>query len=190
MTTIANWTAYGGIHHEGTWYGQKDREFERLVELAGRLEISLELALSGAGADVAQRFTKAGWTLRDGGEVTATLEAYRRYIASSQAELSAAKHAYVATRSGWFSDRSVCYLAAGRPVVVQDTGIEGLLPVGEGVLTFDDADGAAASAERVAGDLPRHSAAARRIAYETFDHRVALPDLLERSLPQRVEAVA
>src|SRR5207244_10872058 len=70
--------SYGGIHHEGTWYGQKDREFERLVELAGRLEISLELALSGAGADVAQRFTKAGWTLRDGGEVTATLEAYRR----------------------------------------------------------------------------------------------------------------
>src|SRR5262249_55468161 len=103
LTTVANWTAYGGIEYAGSWYGQKDREFERLLDLPGRVAVTLELALSGEGVDVRERFADAGWRVRNGGEVTASLAAYRNYLARSQAELSAAKHAYVATRSGWFS---------------------------------------------------------------------------------------
>src|SRR3954449_4141257 len=113
FTTIANWSAYGGVQHDGAWYGQKDREFDRIADLPARTGPAVELALSGADDAVRARLGEAGWVVRDGGDVTRTLEDYAAYIAGSQAELSAAKHAYVATRSGWFSDRTVCYLAAG-----------------------------------------------------------------------------
>jgi glycosyltransferase involved in cell wall biosynthesis len=85
---------------------------------------------------------------------------------------------YVASRSGWLSDRSICYLASGRPVVAQDTGISELYPVGEGLLTFDDPDGAAAALDDVAGDYGRHSRAARALAQERFESSVVLGRLL------------
>jgi hypothetical protein len=183
LTTVANWTAYGGIEHCGAWYGQKDREFERLRDLPARVPVRLELALSGESAQARKRFTGSGWDVRDAGEVTVSLPTYRGYIAGSQAELSAAKHAYVVTRSGWFSDRSVCYLAAGRPVIVQDTGIGAWLDTGVGVVTFDDVEAAADEVQRVTRELPKHSIAARTLALEVFDYRVVLPRLLERALP-------
>src|SRR5688500_14268928 len=108
-TTIANWGAYGEIEHDGVLYGQKDVEFQRLLDLAGRSPVPLEVALSGAGDDVRSLLRGAGWRVLDGGDVTRTLDDYAAYIAGSFAELSPAKHAYVATRSGWISDRTACY---------------------------------------------------------------------------------
>jgi glycosyltransferase involved in cell wall biosynthesis len=89
-----------------------------------------------------------------------------------------AKNMYVASRSGWLSDRSICYLASGRPVVAQDTGISDLYPVGEGLLTFDDADGAATALDEVSHDYARHCSAARALAKEHFDSSVVLGRLL------------
>ena len=105
---------------------------------------------------------------------------YRDYICTSKAEFSVAKQAYVATRSGWFSCRSVCYLASGRPVVVQDTGFSDLIPTGKGLLTFTDLDSAVTALERVERDYNLHAAAARDVAMEQFDARRVLGDLLRR----------
>jgi hypothetical protein len=182
FTTIASWTAYGAVTHEGEEYGQKDREFLALLELPRRIPQSLEIALSGADDAARRTLIEAGWSVRDAGEVTANPAAYQDYIADSRGEFSVAKHAYVKTRSGWFSDRSVCYLAAGRPVVLQDTGIGEWLPVGSGVLCFRSPDEAAACLEAVDAAYPHHCRAARALAERYFDYRVALPALLERAM--------
>ena len=106
-------------------------------------------------------------------------DAYRRFIRSSLGEFSVAKHTYVATNSGWFSDRTACYLASGRPAVVQDTGFSAHLPTGNGLLSFTDFDQARDALERVAGDYKRHALAARDLAASYFACEVVLPPLLE-----------
>jgi hypothetical protein len=182
FTTVANWSAYGAVTYEGDEFGQKDREFMRIVELPRRTSQPLEIALSGADADVHRTFRDAGWRIRDASEVTADLPAYRRYIGGSQGEFSVAKQAYVKSRSGWFSDRSVCYLAAGRPVVLQDTGIAEWLPVGRGVLCFSTLDEAAAGLDAVAADYPGHCRAAKEIGEACFGYRNVLPPLIDKAL--------
>jgi hypothetical protein len=182
FTTVANWGSYGGLTHDGEHYGQKDEEFLRLVDLPRRTAQRLELAISG-GQDVRGRLRAAGWSVRDAGEEVSTdVPTYRGYITGSRGEFSAAKNAYVKTRSGWFSDRSVCYLAAGRPVVLQDTGFSDWLPTGRGVLAFTNIDEAADQLERVNADYPAHGRAARDLAERVFDYRVVLPRLLEAAL--------
>jgi hypothetical protein len=114
----------------------------------------------------------------DAHDVSDTPEAYRRYIESSRGEFSVAKNVYAATRSGWFSCRSTCYLAAGRPVVVQDTGFSELIECGEGVLPFSTLEEAAEAVRRVERDYPRHQAAARRMAEDCFASERVLGDLL------------
>ena len=119
-----------------------------------------------------------GWHLADPAEEAADPWAYRDYVQRSKGELMIAKNMYVASRSGWLSDRSICYLASGRPVVAQDTGISELYPVGEGLLAFDDPDEAAAALEEVSSDYARHSEAARALAEEHFDSSVVVGRLL------------
>jgi hypothetical protein len=179
LTTIANWSAYGSVNHNGKAYGQKDEEFLRLLELPRRTSQPLELALAGIDDVSATRLRKAGWSVRDGGEVSTDVPTYRRYIATSRGELSVAKHAYVATRSGWFSDRSVCYLAAGLPVILQDTGFGDWLPAGRGVLTFSCEDEAAACIEEVNANYELHRNAAADVARRIFSFDVVLPRILE-----------
>jgi hypothetical protein len=181
LTTVANWGAYGSVQYQGQSYGQKDREFMKLIDLPRRTKQPLELAVSGAPREIAERFRDSGWTLEDAGDsgVGVGVGAYRAFIARSRGELSPAKHAYVATRSGWFSDRSVCYLAAGRPVVLQDTGFSDWLPAGEGVLPFSTIDEAAAAIDRLNADYQRHVAAARRLVRDKFSYDVVLPSLVE-----------
>jgi hypothetical protein len=189
MTTVANWTAYGSIEHEGREYGQKDREFLRLIDVARHSPIPLELAISGAAPDVHQRFQKAGWNVRDAGEdVSTDIATYRNYILTSRGEFSAAKHAYVATRSGWFSDRSVCYLAAGRPVVLQDTGFTDWLPTDRGVLPFTTPLEALDALRHLASDYSTHAGAAASLAREWFAHDRVLPKLLETALERTPSA--
>jgi glycosyltransferase involved in cell wall biosynthesis len=105
---------------------------------------------------------------------------YADYIRGSAAEFMAAKSMYVETNSGWVSDRSICYLASGKPVLAQDTGIARLLPTGEGLLTFTTLEEAAEAVERVRREPRRHAQAARRLAEEYFDSSLVLGALTAR----------
>lgn len=182
LTTIANWTAYGAISYGGEHYGQKDEEFLRLAELPRCTGQPLELALAGADDEVKHRLLLAGWWLRDAGEVSLDVDVYQDYIIQSRGEFSAAKHAYVKTRSGWFSDRSVCYLAAGRPVIVQDTDIGSWLPRGQGVHMFASLDEALECIDAVNADYHAQQRAAAELARGIFSYQAVLPRLLELAL--------
>jgi hypothetical protein len=183
FTTVASWRAYGAVEHEGEHFGQKGEEFDRLLDLPRSTRQRLELAISGGGEEATrERYRAAGWSVRDGEEVSADLSTYQSYVIASRGELSAAKNAYVKTRSGWFSDRSACYLAAGRPAVLQETGFSEWLPADRGLLPFSSLEEAAVCLERINADYAAHSRAARKIADATFDYRVVLPGLLERTI--------
>jgi hypothetical protein len=182
VTTIANFRGYGSVEHDGELYGQKAHSLRELVSLPERTPERLVLALAihpdeRRDLDALHRH---GWHLADPGQVAGTPNAYARFIRASKAELGIAKSGYVRSRCGWFSDRSACYLATGRPVVAQDTGFGRYLPTGAGLLSFRDPEGAANALAEVAGDLPAHRRAARALAEDVFDARRVLPALLER----------
>ena len=185
FTTVAVWRgAYGPVEHEGRRYGLKLHEFRKLVDLPRLVpEAELEIALAIEPADAADReaLLAGGWRLVDPAGAAADPEAYGAYVRGSLAELSPAQGIYVDTRSGWISDRTAVYLASGRPAVVQDTG-QPVLPVGEGLLTFDGRDSAAACVREVLADPERHAAAARRIAEEYLDSDLVLGRFLEEVL--------
>jgi hypothetical protein len=178
LTTVANWSAYGAVTRDEGRYGQKDEQFLELLDLPQHTSQRLELALSGIDANTQARLETAGWVVRDAASISADVSNYQQYIQASRGEFSVAKHAYVATRSGWFSDRSVCYLAAGLPVVLQDTGFRDWLVESPGVLAFTSPDDAAACIEQLNWNYPTRQQAAREIAERVFDYRVALPELL------------
>jgi hypothetical protein len=126
--------------------------------------------------------TQNGWEVMAGEVVSRTPESYREFIQQSRAEFSVPKNGYVAMRGGWFSDRSVCYLASGRPVVIEDTGLTDWLPAGQGLLTFSDPESALRCVEEVNADYERHRQAARRVAEEYFATDKILPALLEAAM--------
>ncbi|MGH2686469.1 MAG: glycosyltransferase, partial [Actinomycetota bacterium] len=184
FTTVTSWQAYPPLEWEGKEYGLKDRSVREHVELPQRTAVPLRVGLAG-GIDSGEgaRFLRGrGWQVEDALAPTRSTEAYRHYIAGSAGEIGFAKHAYVAARSGWFSDRTCCYLASGRPAVVQDTGWSEWLPAGEGVVGFTTTDEAAAALEEVNADLPRHCAAARKVAEEHFEATRVCQELLEAAL--------
>src|SRR5207245_7177349 len=146
----------------GRVYGGKDVEFERIVDLPSRTPETLEVAISGAAPRA--RIVAAGWRVVDGHAVSATMEGYRDYLAGSRGELSIAKNAYVALRTGWFSTRTAAYLASGKPAVVQDTGFPAHVPTGPGLHAFATADEAVAALAAIRGDYERASRSARELA--------------------------
>ena len=184
LTAIANWRSYGTIEHEGVRYGQKAHSVRALIDLPHRLAEPPRFALlidPSETADIAA-LHRNGWVLIDAAHETATAESYARFVRASEAELGIAKEGYVLSRCGWFSDRSACYLASGRPVIAQRTGWQHVLPEGEGLLGFDDAAEAADAVATVRADPARHAAAARALAEEWLDARKVLPGLLEHGL--------
>jgi hypothetical protein len=183
FTTIGNWGAYGEIVLDGESYGQKDVEFLRILNLPKYTRQRLELAISGADEEVKEQLRQAGWLVRDAGEeVSVDLQTYKSYIAQSRAEFSVAKNAYVKTKSGWFSDRTVCYLAAGIPAIIQDTGFSNWLPTESGILSFSSMDEAIRRIETVNSDYLKHRRAALAVAEEFFSYRVVIPKILEEAL--------
>lgn len=181
LTTVASWeTSEAAPVIDGVTYGGKSQEFERFLDLPARSPLPLELALSGPAPR--ERLARHGWHVVDGHAVSRDPATYRDYLARSFAEWSVAKNAYVASRSGWFSCRSACYLALGVPVIVQDTGFRTALRAGEGLLAFATMDEAADAIERVVSDPLRHARAAAAMAREHFDARTVLGNLIERSL--------
>lgn len=176
-TTVMSWRKHRQpMVHGGRSYGFKEMEFPLVADIPSRLGASFEVAVGdGAPTEIWQA---SGWTVTNSVGVSTTLDGYRSYIEQSRAELSVAKNVYVATRSGWTSCRSTCYLAAGRPVVVQDTGFSELLPTGGGLHAFSDTEEAIAGIELVESDYERESSMAREVAREHFATDVVLGDLL------------
>lgn len=220
FTTVMNWTSYEPLAFAGRAYGQKDVEFRRFLSLPSlvaptKLEIALaktqhanwetganawpatvrEFVRGNAAATPAQVLAHCGWRVADPAEVCHDLDSYRAYLRTSMAEWSVAKHGYVQGRTGWFSCRSSCYLASGRPVVVQNTGFGDVLPVGQGILPFDTIEEAANALREVAGNYEVHCRAATEIAREYFDSQKVLARLTELAMntesePRPTEATA
>jgi hypothetical protein len=207
FTTVMNWTSYMPVIHDGVAYGQKDVEFHKFLHLPDKLAATtLEVALANTehinwqtnsseypadvkslldgnpGLSPAELLRLTGWSVVNPDVHCAGLDDYRNYIHSSKAEWSVAKNGYVKARTGWFSCRSCCYLAAGRPVVVQDTGFTGVIPAGEGILAFSTMDEAAECIHQVETNYARHARAAREIAAEYFDSHKVLASLVERAM--------
>ena len=182
FTTVGHWRSYGPIDYEGVRYGQRVHSFRRLLQLPKLAGSRFQVAL-GIHPDE-QRDLEAlranGWELVDPVRAACTPDRYAEFIRASKAEIGIAKSGYVASRCGWFSDRSACYLASGRPVVAQETGFARFLPTGEGLLAFESLEDAVACVEEVERDYPRHSSAARAIAEQHLDSDRVLSSLIER----------
>jgi hypothetical protein len=189
FTTVASWGRYEDLSYRGRSYRSKRDEFRRLAELPAMVEQELELALREIpdhDADV-DLLRKGGWTVRDAGEL-ADLAGYRTYISRSRAEIGIAKGAYVEGNAGWLGDRSAHYLASGKPVLAQSTGLEHSLPTGRGLLTFSDVEEAAAGIREINGEYEEHCRAARSLAERFFDARKVLASMLEVALSPSVVA--
>jgi hypothetical protein len=184
FTTVMNWTSYNDVEYDGRTYGQKDVEFLQFLDLPQRVAPSVLEVAANVGKTrhtPRERLAHHGWQIVDPDEVCPDLESYRSYVRSSMAEWSVAKQAYVVAHTGWFSCRSACYLAAGRPVVVQDTGFSAVLPVGEGIVPFTTLEEAVEGIRIVEGDHARHAKAARAIATAYFDSGKVLERLIEEA---------
>ena len=204
-TTIMNWTSYKPLLFEGKSFHQKDIEFIKFIELKRKLKnISLEVALSKLQhknwqSSLPDHFAEEtdnkqisfltpadllsyyGWKVVDPAERCNDIDTYRDYILHSKAEWSVAKGGYAVSRPGWFSCRSACYLAAGRPVIVQDTGFDNVLPVGEGILSFNTIEEAMEKILDVEANYSLHAKRARELADEYFDSAKVLQHLVERA---------
>ena len=182
LTTVGNWRSYGSVQHEGVDYGQRAHSMRELARLPALTDVRLTPALA-IHPDERRDLTLLadnGWRLLDPAKVAATPSSYRRFVQGSWAELGIAKAGYVESRCGWFSDRSVCYLASGRPVLAQDTGFGRYLPTGSGLISFRTAEDAAAGIEELQRDYPAHARAARELAAEHFDSDRVLTQLVEQ----------
>jgi len=166
--------------------GNKDQEFLKLIHLPQVTKLPIELAIAGPR----ELLTEYGWRNRDAFEISSNIGDYRDYLRGSLGEFSVAKHTYVRTNSGWFSDRTECYMASGRPAVVQDTGFSAHVPTGEGLFAFRTAEEAIAGMEAILSDYERHSRAARDLAEEYFSVPAILPSLLERATSSRPSGAA
>lgn len=182
LTTIANWRGYGSIEANGVFYGQKAHSLRRFIDLPRRTDGRFDLALAidpGEPRDLSA-LEENGWNLIDPITVARTPEQYRDFIQGSRAELGVAKSGYVEARCGWFSDRSVCYLASGRPVIAQDTGFQSVLPTGEGLFAFETIEDVEQAVDALSSNYETQRQAARAIAEEFFDSDVVLNRLLSK----------
>jgi hypothetical protein len=182
LTTVGHWRSYGSIERSGIHYGQKAHSLRPLIDLPSRVRIPFELALAIHPDEVRdlKALRENRWILLDPATLAATPDSYRDFVQSSWAEFGLAKSGYAVSDSGWFSDRSACYLASGRPVIAQDTGFARRLPVGAGLFAFTSADDVVAAVEELERDYERHRAAARELAIEHLDSDRVLGSLLER----------
>jgi hypothetical protein len=179
FTSVMRWQGFKEVVHQGVRYGQRDKAFPRYFDLPRRTPQKFLIAQMGVKPEL---LSQHGWEVALGEVISRTPQSYREFIQQSRAEFSVPKNGYVAMRGGWFSDRSVCYLASGRPVVIEDTGLADWLPVGQGLLTFNDPDGALRCVETVNVDYEPHRQAARHVAEEYFATDKVLPALLEAAM--------
>ncbi len=180
-TTVGNWRQpWRDVTYDGERYGwSKDEEFRKFLALPGLAGQAFELALASYTPQDCELLESRGWRVRNALEISADVDAYREYVRGSRGEFTVAKDQNVRLRTGWFSDRSATYLAAGRPVVTQDTGFGEVLPTGDALFAFTTVDDAVAAIETIEADYPRARQAAFELAREHFDADVVLTRLLE-----------
>jgi hypothetical protein len=176
FTSILQWQSYKDVAYNGDSYGNKASEFPRFIDLPVATSQPFLLALTGGRP---QELASYGWEITVGWLASLTPRAYQDFIRASRAEFGVAKHGYVRSRGGWFSDRSVCYLASGKPVLVQETGQSEWLPTGHGLLTFSDRSAALTGIEKINADYEHHCRGARSLAEEYFASDMVLNRLLE-----------
>jgi hypothetical protein len=179
FTTVGTWNNKGHdveINGEKYWWS-KHVNFREVLEVARRAGQPIELATDIDSGPDYDRAIAGGFKIRPVIPMSLDLETYREYISSSRGEFTVAKDLYARTRSGWFSDRTATYLAAGRPVVTQYTGFEKYLPTGAGLLGFNDAAEAVDAIKRINSDYRRHARAARALAEEYFDAAKVLEEM-------------
>jgi hypothetical protein len=180
-TTITTWHNEGkDISYRGhTWYWTKDREFEKILDLPMRARASFELAVDGSGG-FRERLERYAWSQRHASAVSRDPESYRRYIQQSRGEFTVARDQYCRPRSGWFSDRSACYLAAARPVITEETGFSKVLPTGRGLFAWKTMSDILAAVDAIESNHDAHCRAAAEIAMEYF----AAEKVLERLMAE------
>lgn len=181
FTTVMQWDSYPSREFKGVKYGMKSDSFSPFIDLPSKTGSLFELAVGGPTAPL-NLLREKGWHPLDPLTPTRDPWLYQAYIEQSKAEFSIAKEAYVATGSGWFSERSVTYLATGRPVVVQETGFSDWLEAGTGVVSFRNPEEAIAALEDVNSRYSVHCCAAREVAEEYFDSSKILPKLLDEAI--------
>lgn len=179
-TTVMTWDNFRRpIEYAGAVYGTKELEFPKVENLPGELPMRFEIATGGETAP-RERWRQLGWNVVEAERISVTADDYRHYIQRSRGEFSVAKNVYVATFSGWFSCRTVCYLAAGRPAVVQDTGFAKTVPTGRGLMVFSTQREAEAALLSVERDYEGHAEAARQIAEAVFREDLVLGEIVEQ----------
>lgn len=181
--TVADWRGSQEALYEGVWHSGKREEFLGFLRVPVEAGVRIELALLVGQEDYEDLglLLRHGWRVLDPYSHAGDPQSYREFIQSSRAELSVAKQGYVRTRSGWISDRTACFLASGKPAIVQSTGFEHRLPTGTGLLTFSTVAEAVEALRQVQDDYTRHAQAARRLAEEHFDSDAVLSSLLSRA---------
>jgi hypothetical protein len=179
FTTVGTWRNKGNDVEIGgdTYYWSKHINFVKVLDVADRSGQPIELATDIVSGPDYDRAIAGGFTFRPVVPMSLDIDDYRQYISASRGEFTVSKDLYVRTHSGWFSDRTVCYLAAGRPVITQFTGFEKYIPAGTGLLGFTEAESAVDSIRTVNADYPRHARVAREIAIEYFDAMKLLDEI-------------
>ncbi len=180
--TITTWHNRGkDLEYRGqTWYWTKDREFEKFLELPRKCPARFELAAT-VDTKVKARLQQHGWQQTDSIEISSGIDRYRGYIQQARAEFTVARDQYVRPNTGWFSDRSACYLAAGRPVITQETGFSKVLPTGKGLFGFNNLDDILRAVDCIESDYEGNCRAARAIAAEYFAAEKVVASLMERA---------
>ena len=184
FTSVANWST--SRIKDITWRGRrylwsKSREFLRFIGAPKRAGETFELATNIKDTKTRAKFLRNGWRLQSPLQLSVDYWLYRDYIRRSKGEFTVAKDQYVRLNTGWFSDRSACYLAAGRPVIIQETGFTRYYGGEAGLLSFRSVAEIAEAVKMINADYPKHSRAARKIAREVFDAKKVLSSLLERA---------
>jgi hypothetical protein len=183
ITSVVSWRgAYGPLEYQGKTYGLRVHEFRKFAPLPCLTGEKFQLALDIHPSEVKDLalLNGNGWSLADPKVVAGDPWSYQCYVQGSKAEFMVAKNMYVQSSSGWFSDRSICYLASGKPVLAQDTGLERLYPTGDGLLTYSTLDEAIAGVKKLSRDYDRHARAARSLAERYFDSDKVLGRLLNK----------
>jgi hypothetical protein len=183
-TTIATWSHRNDRVFRGeTYYWSKEREFLKILDLPRRTAAPIELALdlSADESEADQQLQSHGWRVVPAAGISRDVDAYREYIRGSRGEFTVAKDQNVRLRSGWFSDRSATYLAAGRPVITQETGFSNVLPCGRGLFGWRDLDDILGAIDAIETDYEGHCRGAREVATEYFAAETVLASLMERA---------
>lgn len=180
FTTVSNWQqSEKDIEWNGeTYFWSKHLEFLKYIELPQKADNRFELALAINDDDAIRLLLLHGWQVIDAITLSKEILPYRDYILGSHGEFTVAKDQNIRLRSGWFSDRSACYLSAGCPVITQDTGFGNIIPTGEGLFAFSNMDEILAAFDAINSDYERHSRASQAIAEEYFRAETVLTKVL------------